>query len=403
MRFRRRITIAPGLRLNLSGSGLGLSIGPRGASVSINKRGVWGNTSIPGVGLYQRQKLSGRSSGVPTSRGMTRREREAELLDEFYAAGPRLTAPLAGGAVELIDRNGAPLALDVQEVAWKYLRSELLEQLTARCKTLNADIQSLATLHHQTPAPVPALDYTAVSFEPNELKPPLQVSYHWLWKLFPWHRNQVDLRNEQLREAFLTEHRRWLDARGAHDRAEGKRHELFLLRNEGKHAGTENFIDWYLSALQWPQSTSLELILDPNGRRLSLDVDFPEIEDLPKGVPEVAARARALRVKPFSDAARRKLYAAHIHAVMFRLIGEAFHAVPALDEVIASGHSQRPDKATGVIRDEYLISVPVSRAAWQEIDFNKLEHVDPIEALARFPVRRKMTKTGMFNSIEPFE
>ncbi|NZA26403.1 DUF4236 domain-containing protein [Luteimonas sp. SJ-92] len=31
MRFRRRITIAPGLRLNVSGSGLSLLDGPRGA------------------------------------------------------------------------------------------------------------------------------------------------------------------------------------------------------------------------------------------------------------------------------------------------------------------------------------------------------------------------------------
>ncbi|MEA3250610.1 MAG: DUF4236 domain-containing protein [Pseudomonadota bacterium] len=34
-RFQRRITLAPGLRLNLSKRGMGLSVGPRGASLSV--------------------------------------------------------------------------------------------------------------------------------------------------------------------------------------------------------------------------------------------------------------------------------------------------------------------------------------------------------------------------------
>jgi len=43
LRFRRSIRLAPGVRLNLSGSGLGVSVGPRGASVT----GVFGYTAPP--------------------------------------------------------------------------------------------------------------------------------------------------------------------------------------------------------------------------------------------------------------------------------------------------------------------------------------------------------------------
>ncbi|WP_422720125.1 DUF4236 domain-containing protein [Franzmannia qiaohouensis] len=35
LRFRQRIRIAPGISLNLSKSGIGASIGPRGAKVSV--------------------------------------------------------------------------------------------------------------------------------------------------------------------------------------------------------------------------------------------------------------------------------------------------------------------------------------------------------------------------------
>ncbi len=174
------------------------------------------------------------------------------------------------------------------------------------------------------------------------------------------------------------------------------------MRDERRTADIEDFIEWHLAGLKWPQDTTVDLKLSADACRLCLDVDFPEVEDLPQGMPEVATRARALRIKPFSDAAKRRLNAAHVHAVVFRLVGEAFHAAPTIQEVVASGYTQRPDTATGAIRDDYLISVTVGRAAWQEIDFSLLEHIEPVEALARFPIRRKMTTTGVFRAIEPF-
>jgi len=48
------------------------------------------------------------------------------------------------------------------------------------------------------------------------------------------------------------------------------------------------------------------------------------------------------------------------------------------------------------VRDEYLYSVRVSREQWQRIDFDKLDHLDVVEALARFELSREMTKAGSF-------
>ncbi len=53
-RFQKRISILPGVRLNLSKSGASWSVGPRGASVNIGKRGVYGNVGIPGSGMTHR-------------------------------------------------------------------------------------------------------------------------------------------------------------------------------------------------------------------------------------------------------------------------------------------------------------------------------------------------------------
>ena len=61
MRYRKRIKIAKGLNINLSKSGPSLSVGMRGASVTLGKQGVYSNAGIHGTGLYTRKKLSGGS------------------------------------------------------------------------------------------------------------------------------------------------------------------------------------------------------------------------------------------------------------------------------------------------------------------------------------------------------
>lgn len=402
MRFRRRIRIAPGLRLNLSGSGVSMSAGPRGASVTLGSKGVWGNVGIPGTGLYSRRKLHGRSA-TPRSGQFTKKEQEALLLETFFASTPRLSAPMTGGPIELLDGEGNVLPPDIQAAAWKHLRAGLLEQLTERCNVLRADIESLARLHEQTPPPEPVLECRREDFAEAEPEAPGVQPYHWLWRLLPWHRRRVDQTNEAAHRKYVEVRRRWLSERAAHDRAEEARRRLYRQRDDGSGAGIEEFMSAHLATLQWPQDTAVDLKFDPGQGRAYLDVDFPEIEDLPEGTPEPAPRTRELRIKRFSEAARRRLYAAHIHSVLFRLIGEAFRTSENVREVVASGYSQRPDRATGAIEDEYLISVQVSRNAWRDIDFSNLMQVDPIEAVTRFPHVRKMTKTGIFRRIEPID
>jgi hypothetical protein len=57
--YRRRVKLIPGVHLNFSKSGISASIGAKGASVTLGKNGTFLNSSIPGLGIYNRQKLSG--------------------------------------------------------------------------------------------------------------------------------------------------------------------------------------------------------------------------------------------------------------------------------------------------------------------------------------------------------
>src|ERR1700716_1806153 len=50
-RFRRSKRILPGVRLNLSKSGMSVSMGPRGAHYTVGPRGTRTTVGIPGTGL----------------------------------------------------------------------------------------------------------------------------------------------------------------------------------------------------------------------------------------------------------------------------------------------------------------------------------------------------------------
>ena len=65
--LRKRVKIAPGVHLNFSKNGVSTSIGPKGAKVTFGRNGTYMNTSIPGTGLYRRQKISGGIGSSPTT------------------------------------------------------------------------------------------------------------------------------------------------------------------------------------------------------------------------------------------------------------------------------------------------------------------------------------------------
>lgn len=59
MRLRKRIKIAPGVKINLSKSGASVSVGRLGATVNIGgKDGVKATVGIPGSGLSHTKQLS---------------------------------------------------------------------------------------------------------------------------------------------------------------------------------------------------------------------------------------------------------------------------------------------------------------------------------------------------------
>jgi len=91
-RFRKSVKVAPGVRVNVSKSGVSTSIGPRGAKINVSNRGVRVTTSIPGTGISYSRTLS--------SGGRTRRTRRIQAPSSKASGGggqrPTGCAPGAG-------------------------------------------------------------------------------------------------------------------------------------------------------------------------------------------------------------------------------------------------------------------------------------------------------------------
>jgi hypothetical protein len=160
IRFRRRVTIAPGVRLNVSKSGVSLSAGPRGASVTVGKRGVYRNVGIPGTGLYSRQRMdrpalpaAGRSASVSGIH-----EISVRLNDD--------------GSVDFIDpTTELPLEPRIERIAKQQQGDHIRAWLENQCAAINAEIEALSAIHVGTPDPRRRPRFVPVAFDehpPNE-------------------------------------------------------------------------------------------------------------------------------------------------------------------------------------------------------------------------------------------
>jgi hypothetical protein len=103
-RFYRRVKIFPGLSINLSKSGPSVTVGVRGAHLTMGRGGVRRTVGIPGTGIYY-TSYSGRHTGYHSSHIETptepveqqRAERTAGVLILLIVIGFALVIGVAIG------------------------------------------------------------------------------------------------------------------------------------------------------------------------------------------------------------------------------------------------------------------------------------------------------------------
>jgi hypothetical protein len=369
-RFRKSLKIAPGVRMNFGKRGPS-SISAGG--FNFGKRGVHRSFSIPGTGISYRSQIVGRSQSKPTPS----RKQSASSKKSI----PVQLSLQDDGSVTFADQKGNPLPDNLVREAKKQNRETVLSWLQEQCDKYNAEIDLLLNIHLTTPAP------SGEVFVNPKPTPPEAEKYGCLANILSSYRQRVDERNRLAQENFEKELSNWEVAEQAL-RSDIKVMEAVL---------TEAF-----ESIEWPRETLVSFDIVDDGQTVLLDVDLPEIEDMP--TKEAQINARDLRLK-ITDRSQTKLlldYLTHIHAIGFRFIGDVFAYLPSVTTIVFSGYSQRVSSQLGHIVDEYLYSVRVSRAAWQAINFSNLESIDVAASFDSFELRRKATKRGVLSAIEPF-
>ncbi len=304
IRFRKSIKILPGVRLNLSKSGISVTLGGKLFSLNLGKTGTYANVDLPGSGLVYRTRLGGKKGKTQTGEDVTLALHE-------------------DGSLQLLDEDENPLS--TAAAYRKANKKEIITWLEESCGRVNNDTLALIHFHQTTPAP-------------SSAHPPFDDPQTTLAKR--------------------------------------------------------------IEAITWPRETNVSFDIEAD--TILLDVDLPEIEDMPDMQAVVNKTDLRLVWKDRSLSQRRKEYQTHVHAVAFRLLGELFAALPNVNTIVLSAYSQRADPRTGQIGDDYLLSVRVSREQWQQINFANLEAVDVVACFDLFAVRRKMNQRGDMSPIEPF-
>lgn len=118
--YRKRKKVAPGVYLNFSKKGISTSFGVKGFSITTGPRGTYLNTGIPGTGLYNRQKISGKTKSKPNS---TTTINEEQKVSKYEIQGSKRTLlwflfvsgllASIGGVLTLSDNKGTLQSSDL--------------------------------------------------------------------------------------------------------------------------------------------------------------------------------------------------------------------------------------------------------------------------------------------------
>jgi hypothetical protein len=393
LRFRRSISIIPGVRLNFSRSGLSTSIGPRGASMTIGPRGVYTNVGIPGTGISYRERVGGGNTGVrSTSRAARRAQREAERAAERQAAQEAHAAAQArlealGGVLH--HRVRAPFDWDAFVApAGAFTTRPFVPPPVS----FTADVAAREAAQHVDLMPwlvVLALGIAimiAVHQTPGVAVGAivLIIALVGLWSV----RGQ--------RAAYAA---RWLaEQTRAHDEA------VKRLTAEHDDAEQRRAADWHASAARRdalrtavergdpePLAELLEVELSNETLPvpLTFDVDFdgvtavdvdlvlPSLDQIPSERTRITKTGKLSR-RHMAQRDRTALYERLCCGLALRLMYEAFRVLPMLEQVTMRGTTTAIDPGTGHERRFDALRCAASREALEALD---LDHVEPEAAL----------------------
>ena len=429
MAFRKRKKIAKGMHLNLSGSGIGFNyrLFP-GLSFSINKNGMYCNTSIPGTGFYSRNKV------------METNDNQKDIPSDMASISSN-NAPSRGSIIEvavdvqakndgsytykLYDLDGnenKSLAIESRIIASRQFKEIVVN-------AINDCTNELTDIYKLTARPLTAIDMEkkVEEVKPVDITPKTydieKPTYESVKKklmadakkeirsLFFWtNKNKREAYvSEMLEPTFMIELSKWESAKNDFDKKQKEfvdnaisEYENAKKTLDGFMNGNEDFINNsinnLLACLKVPFDFSINYEYLPTNNILRIQLDLPEIEDFPKKKATLLA-TEEMSIKEKGKVEFHRDYATSVCGMAFFFSGMMFNISLNIRAIEISAYTQRINKATGIEEDSYIYSVIFNRGHFARINYGA---IDPIEALKAQPNKSKILKSFEMREIVPY-
>lgn len=431
MRFRRKLKICKGLSLNFSGSGISLTMGVKGASITMGKRGVYTNYGIPGTGLYHRQKIAG---GNTLSQQSVSYSSTTSNLYQHQIAAIELNVKLDKNNNPIVEDNYGNVITDenllrtirrTQEYKDAYQR--LSQAVYNKITDKNA---SFIEIYKHTERPVrestilKALEelqpetYEKKVFdkaEPTEDSIQRQlvdeakdkIKSILFWTLKEKRKHYV---LSKLQDRYNEVHKKWIEDKKAFDEYEEgfktefdelSRQECEEKRNELKNIinGIDTYVDYkienIISQIELPVEFSIDYEYHPEEFSLYLDIDLPEIEDMPTEIAQTLKSGK-VSVKTKTQKQTAIDYSTCVCGLAFFFSGMFFNVSTKIKQIRVSGYTQRMNKKTNSINDDYVFSVQFDRPTFSRLNYRT---INPVEQISHFPHLLDITASNTMKTI----
>ena len=155
--------------------------------------------------------------------------------------------------------------------------------------------------------------------------------------------------------------------------------------------------DW-LSEAEAPIAFSIQTDMAPEKATVMIDLDLPEIEDMPQDkLTELADGT--LKIKKKTQKESRADYQTCVFGLGAYVAAHVLNLVPAAKQAAVSAYTQRRNEKTGDAEDVFIYSVVYTREAFKK----GYQQEEPEAFAGRLRSRYYVLASGVMKGIAPFE
>jgi hypothetical protein len=442
MRYRKSIRLAKGLRINVSKSGFSLTAGIPGLSMNVGKQGAFLNTGIPGTGIYDRKRITG-TGGRSNNRNQQLNQQSSQQSNQQrtsnqYTSTISLDVTLDDQGKPIIRQANGLEILDTSLVnrikrSPEY-KAHLAELIVKRKSEIDQATEQFIHSYRLSPSLLTqdSIEQQLSVLQPRiyypqayPKKPPTQEDVQFYleieakqqvrtWKFWQLSKLRSQFVQDHLGSRLQQEQLAYQQAKSNHETEEQAKkreqdarylaqynQEKQQLENwlQGPATWVEKEVEELLASISLPVEFGVDYEYEESKGLLKVDLDLPEIEDLPTTKARVLASGK-LSVKEKSKKELTQDYATCVAGLPFFFASHMFNLCGAIETIVISGYTQRNDPSIGHVTDQYVVSVAFTRDIFCTLN---LQSIDPLLALTHFSHRFQRDRSGMLKVIEPLD